>query len=354
MQNILENISNPDEVVTQENEILKPEIKELERGETYGKFALEPLERGFGATLGNPLRRVLLSSLSGAAVTWVKIDGVLHEYSNIPHVKEDVTEFLLNVKGIRFRSLTQKPSRMRLEITGEGKVSAGDIMTSSDLEIVNPELSLAILDSEQAKISVEFNVELGKGYLAAEPANGPSIGVLPVDAIFTPVRKVNYTVERTRVGQRTDYERLLLEIWTDGSITPKEALKQAALILVEHLFIFTATDLSAGAGKKKPSLAAAIPVEQYNISLEHLQLSARTKNSLKRAGIGKVGEVLERSSSELLKVRNFGEKSLSELYSKLTEIGVLPQPSEEEEAEAVATPATAERELGLEEKADET
>ena len=329
--------------MTEGDEVSRPEVRVLEEGETYGKFAIEPLERGYGVTLGNPLRRALLNSLPGAAVTWVKIEGILHEYTIIPHVKEEVMDFLLNVKSIRLRPLSERPARMRLEVSGEGKVCAGDIMTSSDLEIVNPELSLASMDSPEAKLSVEFNVELGKGYLPAGHGNGLPIGVLPVDAIFTPVRKVNYTIERTRVGQRTDYERLVLEIWTDGSIDPTEALKKTALILVEQFFLFTRTGKGTEAGEEGPSLAATIPAEQYNMAVERLELSSRTVNSLKRANINKVGEVLEVQASDLLKIRNFGEKSLSELYRKLRELGLLPEPSQEEgsteEAEAPAAAA---------------
>ena len=223
-------------------EALTPQIKVVEAGDAYSKFVFEPLERGYGITIGNPLRRMLLSSIDGAAITWVKIDGVLHEYSTIPHMKEEVMEFLLNVKGIRIRSVTGRPGMMRLEITGEGRVCAGDIATSADFEIVNPEFHLATLDSDDSIFSVEFNVDHGKGYQPApqgDGTNSPLMGVLPVDAIFNPVRKVNYTVQRTRVGQVTDYERLELEMWTDGTITPVEALRKSSQELVNHFFLFT-------------------------------------------------------------------------------------------------------------------
>ena len=316
-----------------------PEISTVESGDTYGKFVIEPLEPGFGTTLGNPLRRVLYSSLSGTAITWVKIDGVLHEYTTIPHVKEEVSELLLNIRGIRLRSGVDRPAKLRLEVAGEGEVSAGDIMGSSDFEIVNPELHLASLDSSDAKLSVELNVERGKGYVVAPRADGQLIGVLPVDAIFTPVRKVNYDVEKTRVGQRVDFERLNIEVWTDGSITPIEALRLAANLLVNQFFLFASAQKTAEGGGDGPS-RSPIPAEQYNIPVERLELSSRTLNCLKRAGIDKVGEVLELSRPELLRIRNFGEKSYTELYSRLRERELLPSEldtkASEEEPEANA------------------
>ena len=202
-----------------------PEIPDLsitiqENEQHYGRFVVEPLERGWGVTLGNPLRRSLLNSLPGTAVTWVKVVGALHEYSTIPHMREEVVEFLLNVKGIRIRSLSERPGRLRLEVDGEGEVRAGDIMATADFEIVNPEHHLATLDNADARLSVEFNVEQGVGYEPASQDEGLPIGVLPVDAIFTPVRKANFSVESTRVGQRSDLERLIVEVWTDRTITP--------------------------------------------------------------------------------------------------------------------------------------
>ena len=309
-------------------ELLIPEIKTLEAGETYGKFAIEPLERGYGITIGNPMRRILLSSIEGTAITWVKIDGILHEYSSIPHMKEEVIEFLLNVKGIRIRSMTDRPGKMRLEITGEGRVCAGDIATSADFEIINPELHLATLDSEDAKLSTEFNVDHGKGYQPVTQGDGlpgPLMGVLPVDAIFNPVRKVNYTVERTRVGHVTDYERLILEMWTDGTITPVEALKKSSEVLVTHFFLFSNLGPKAGAGADRPSIM--ISPEIYQTPIEKLELTPRTLNCLKRVHLSKVGQVLEMSNSELLKIRNFGEKSLQEILTRLRSQDML---SEEE------------------------
>ncbi len=303
----------------------RPEIKVEDSQEGYGKFSIGPLERGYGMTLGNPLRRVLLSTIPGTAVTWVKIEGVTHEYSTIPHVKEGVTDLLLNFKAIRLLSLADRPGKLRLEVSGEGEVTAGDIMTSADFEIANPELHLATLDSPEASLSVEFNVEQGTGYVAAAGGDGLPIGVLPMDAIYTPVRRVNFNVERTRVGQVTDYELLVLEIWTDETISPLEALSRAGQTLVDRFFMFANIRKAAEAGTEAASMAVAVPAEVYNTPVEKLELSARTLNCLKRAHINRVGEILEKDRSELLKIRNFGEKSLDELYGKLEELGFLPE-----------------------------
>lgn len=315
------NTSTPEE--DEEELIPGPQITVEEADDKYGRFVVEPLEKGYGMTLGNPLRRVLYSSLMGTAVTWVKIDGVLHEYATIPHVKEEVSEFLLNVKGIRLSSEVDRPGKLRLEVAGEGEVSAADIMASSDFTVVNPELHLVTLDSVDAKLSVEFNVERGKGYKVAATEDGQSIGVLPVDAVFTPIRKVNYTVEDTRVGQRTDFERLVVEIWTDGSIEPVEALRQAGDVLMNQFFMFAKVQAESSDLEDMPRIPS-IPPEQYNIPVERLDLSSRTLNCLKRAGINKVGEVLEMNRSELLRIRNFGEKSYHELFDKLREMNLLP------------------------------
>ena len=299
-------------------QIISPEIKIIHADDTYGKFAIEPLDRGYGITIGNPIRRMLLSSIEGTAITWVKIDGVLHEYSSMPHIREEVMEFLINVKGIRIRSVTGRPGKMRLEISGEGRVCAGDIATSSDFEVVNPELHLATLDSSDASLSVEFNVDHGKGYqpvAQGDGLHGPLMGVLPVDAIFNPVKKVNYTVERTRVGHVTDYERLVLEMWTDGTMTPVDALRKSSEVLVNHFFLFGNVGSETRGGGERSSLM--ISPEVYQTPIEKLDVSPRTLNCLKRAHIGKVGQVLEMSNAELLKIRNFGEKSLQELLAKL-------------------------------------
>ena len=306
-------------------ESLKPDIRVLESEDTYGKVAVEPLHRGFGLTIGNPLRRILLSSTNGSAITWVKIEDVVHEYTAVHGVKEEVMELLLNIKRIRIRAQSERAGKMRLDVTGEGRVCAGDIATSSDFEIVNPELHLATLDSADSRLSIEFNVEQGVGYQPAAQADGtanPPVGVLPVDAIFSPVRKVNYNVERTRVGQVTDYERLVMEVWTDGTIKPVEAVREAADNLVNHFFLFTNLDRATEAGVERPSLV--VSPEIYQTPIERLDLSPRTLNCLKRAHITKVGEVLEMADDDLLKIRNFGEKSLVELRDKLAERGITP------------------------------
>jgi len=304
-------------------EALKPDIRVLESGENYGKLAIEPLQRGYGITIGNPLRRILLSSIKGSAITWVKIESVVHEYTTVHGVKEEVMELLLNIKRIRIRSLSERTGKMRLEVSGEGRVCAGDISASADFQIVNPEMHLATLDSDQSGLSVEFNVERGVGYhsaVAGETGPGLPVGVLPVDAIFNPVRKVNYSVERTRVGQVTDYERLVLEVWTDGTITPLEAVREAAEALLNHFFLLSNLNRGVEPGIEHPTIM--VSPEIYQTPIEKLELTPRTLNCLKRAHISKVGEILEMSDNELLKIRNFGEKSLEELQQKLAERGI--------------------------------
>ena len=305
----------------------KPEIRVMyaeDSGDgSYGMVAVEPLERGFGQTIGNPLRRILLSSTPGSAITWVRIEDVVHEYMAIPGVKEEVMELLLNIKGIRIRSNAVRQGKMRLNVRGEGRVCAGDIETSPEMEIVNPELHLATLDGDDTGLSIEFNVEQGVGYRPVQPGDdGSSIptGALPVDAVFSPVRKVNFRVEPTRVGQNTNYERLLLEVWTDGAIRPVEAVQHAAEKLVEHFFIFSKLSRSAEQGMERTP--RVVSPELYQTPIERLELSPRTLNCLKRAQINRVGEVLEMSDDDLLKIRNFGEKSLFELQEKLAEHGV--------------------------------
>ena len=301
-------------------------VQVLESSDKYGKVAVEPLERGFARTIGNPLRRILLSSTNGSAVTWVKIEDVVHEYAAIPGVKEEVMDLLLNVKRIRIRSQSERTGKMRLEVFGPGRVCAGDIITSVDFQVVNPELHLATLDSDDSTLSIEFNVEQGVGYQQAKQGDGSEglpVGVLPVDAIFSPVRKVNFEVEHTRVGQVTDYERLVLEVWTDGTVSPVEAVRRAANSLVNHYFLFSNLDESVDSRIDRPSLM--VSPEIYQTPIEKLELSPRTLNCLKRAHITKLGEVLERSDDELLKIRNFGFKSLTELKDKLADHGIAPK-----------------------------
>ncbi len=320
----------------EEEPLPAPQIKVVETDGMYGKFVVEPLEKGFGVTLGNPLRRVLYGSLEGSAVTWVKIEGVLHEYATIPHVKEEVSDFLLNIKGLRLSSEVDRPGKLRLEVSGEGEVCAGDIMATSDFEVVNPELHLFSLDSAEAKLSVEFHIERGTGYATASSSlNEHPIGTLPVDAIFTPIRKVSFNVENTRVGQKTDFEILHLEVWTDGSITPVEAVRRAANILVTQFFLFANVQKDTGDGSEGPPISLRIPAEKYNVLVERLDLTSRTLNCLKRSGIDKVGQVLEMAKPDLLSIRNFGEKSYGELFERLREMDLLPpdmDPDKQEEA----------------------
>jgi len=321
----------------------RPEIIIEELTEGYGKFVIGPLERGYGLTVGNPLRRVLLNSIPGTAVTWVKIDGATHEYTTVPHIKEDVPDLLLNFKAIRLKSIAERPGKLRLEVSGEGLVTAADILVSADYEIMNPELNLATLDSPEASLVVEFNVEQGTGYVPAGSDEGFPIGVLPVDAIFTPVLKVNYRVERTRVGQVTDYERLVLEVWTDETIGPMEAVSIAGQVLTNQFFLFTNVGKITETSGEKSTLALSLPPEIYNTPVERLELSARTFNCLKRAHIDMVGEVLEKEESELLQIRNFGEKSLRELNTKLHEMGFVTEETIEQtdlEAENMDVPAS--------------
>jgi DNA-directed RNA polymerase subunit alpha len=269
------------------------------------------------------LRRVLLGSLQGAAVTWIRIEGIQHEFSTIAHMKEDATEFLLNVKGLRFRPLTGQEGRLVLEVEGENVVHAGDIKQSTDFEIANPELYLATLDSGKAKLYVEFNVALGKGYVPAGHGDGLPIGTIPVDAIFTPVQKVSYVVEPVRTGEYIGYEKLLLDIWTDGTISAAEALSQSSQILTEQFATFLAV-VQAGAreGGGPPAAALGVTTEQYEMPLEKLGLSPRVFNCLRRNKITKVGELLEKSERDLMSMKKLGKKSLEELKEQLKEKGL--------------------------------
>jgi DNA-directed RNA polymerase subunit alpha len=308
----------------------RPELnlEEEESEETFGRIVAEPLEAGFGVTIGNALRRTLLSALPGTAITAVRIEGVEHEFTTVPHLKEDVVEFLLNVKDIRIRSLTDRPGKMYLEASGDGPVTAGQIEQTADYEIVNPELHLATLEGARAKLSVEFTVEQGRGYEPAGSSEGLPIGVIPVDAIFSPVRRVNYRVEHTRVGQVTNFDRLVLEVWTDGTIQASDAVSHAAEVLAEQFAIFSRL------GRPEPTVVgrglgsgSALPPDRYNTPIEDLNLSVRAYNCLKRSGLMTVGAVLEKNEDELLALRNFGRKSYDELREKLVTMNFL---SEEE------------------------
>jgi len=296
-------------------------VKCTESAGNYGRFLAEPLEPGFGVTLGNALRRVLLSSLPGAAVVWVKIEGIQHEFSPIPYVKEDVTEFLLNVKELRLRSLSHQPGKLFLEAEGEGRVYAADIGLSADFQIVNPELYLAALDSPQAKFRVEFNVELGKGYVPAESAEGLPIGALPIDAIFSPVRKVNFSEEPISPGQEGSPERLTLEVWTDGTISPEEAVSQSAAILIDQFSSFRELEIPM---VMEARLGGGLPIspEQYNTSVEDLGLSTRACNSLRRGGILTLGQLLEKNQEGLPPLPGLGTKSKAEVEDLIAKLGL--------------------------------
>ncbi len=301
-----------------------PQLETEDETEAYGRFVAEPLLPGYGITLGNALRRTLLSSLEGAAIYSVRVEQVQHEFSSIPGMQEDVTEFLLNAKEIRLQAIADRPGSLTLDAQGPGEVTAGDIVLPADFEIVNPELHLATLDSKDARLNVEFNVRLGKGYVPAGSLEGMPIGTIPVDAIYSPVRKVNYRVEKTRVGQSTDFDRLILEIWTDGTISPVDALGQSADILIEEFSLFTENTrpIYQGSGSDGPvGGATKTPGDgRWNTPIEDLQLSVRAYNCLKRSGLMTVGQVLEKSEDELLSLRNFGRKSYDELRDRLIEL----------------------------------
>jgi DNA-directed RNA polymerase subunit alpha len=311
-------------------ETLNPKIEYTDGTGKYGRFTIEPLDGGFGITLGNSMRRVLLALLPGAAVTAVKIEEIEHEISTIPGIKEDTMEFLLNVKEIRIRPLSDQPGRMYLEISGQNKVFAGAIRTSADFEIANPDLYLVTLDSKDAKLNVEFYIEHGKGYSVARPDENLPLGVIPIDAIYSPTRRVNYNVEKIRVGEYTNCDRLILDVWTDGTITAIEALKKAGRVLMDGLTLFRDID-EFPQEIEEPLHGLAITQEQYNMPIEQLALSVRTLNSLRRSKFTIAGEVLGKTREQLLKeIKNFGQKSLEELWGKLTEFGLI---SDEEERE---------------------
>jgi DNA-directed RNA polymerase subunit alpha len=327
-------------------------IECVESRENFGRFQAEPLEKGFGITLGNALRRVLLAYLPGAAVTQVKIEGIQHEFSTIPHVKEDTIEFLLNVKALRLKPLSGQPGKLILESEKEGRVLAADIKPSTDFEIVNPDLYLATLDSPEAKLLVEFDVELGEGYREAEISDNLPVGTIPVDAIFTPIRKVNFTVEPTHIGQEVSRERLNLEVWTDGTISPADAISQAATILAEQLAPFVDYARISQIEEEKESIRLSIPEEKYNMPVDQLDLSVRTMNCLRRAGITTVGEIISRGEKELLSLRNFGQKSNQEIEERLNSLGLSLYPQTEESTlagkEEAADSAAPETDTGTE------
>ena len=306
-------------------EIQKPRIECIENvdDESYGKYVVEPLERGYGTTIGNSLRRILLSSLPGTAVTTIKIAGVQHEFSTIPGVKEDVTEIVLNIKGIIAKLHSDGVKTVYIESSGEGVVTAGDIKADSDVEILNPEHHIATLGPD-ASLNMELTLSQGRGYVTADRNKTPQtpIGVIPVDSVYTPVRKVNYTVENTRVGDATDYDKLTLEVWTNGTISARDAVSLGARILVDHFTLFT--DLSEAMGSKATVVekAEAQRDKVLELTIEELDLSVRSFNCLKRANINTVEDLISKTEDEMMKVRNLGRKSLEEVINKLAMMGL--------------------------------
>jgi len=299
-----------------------PSIECIESAENYGRFLVGPLERGFGTTLGNAMRRVLLGYLTGAAITQVRIEGVQHEFTSIPGVKEDVLEFLLNVKEINIKALAGQPGKMILEKKSAGEIKASDIDTSLDFEIVNPELYLATLDTPEARMNIEFSVELGIGYRPAESGDGMPVGTIPVDAIFAPVRKVNFSVDQAHAGRETSREQVYLEVWTNGTVTPADAISSAASILIEQINPFVDYSRVSQIAEEKEALRAAISDDVYNMPVEQMNLSVRAINCLRRSGINTVGELISVDMNELLSLRNFGQKSKQEIDERLKEMGL--------------------------------
>ena len=307
------------------------ECEEISQDKKYGRFIIEPLEAGYGVTVGNSLRRVLLSSLAGAAVTRLNIDGVLHEFSTIPGVREDVTDIILNIKDLVVKLHSPGPKIARIEANGPGIVTGKDIVSDPDLEIINPDSVIAHLDTD-AKLFIELTVEEGRGYVTAEAnklSNQP-IGVIAIDSRFSPVTKVNYEIEDTRVGHRTDYDKLTLEIWTDGSIRPDEAVEKAADILIDHFELFRNLAEKIREEADEVDEAEKSEIEKVlETPIEELELSMRSFNCLKRAGINSVGELIQKTEAEIAKVRNMGKKSLEEVKNKLAEMGLAFRPADE-------------------------
>jgi len=317
--------------------MVMPKIERDAVARNYGKFIISPLESGYGITVGNAIRRILLSSLEGAAVTSIRITDVPHEFSDIPGVREDVLQLMLNIKKLRLKLYEADTSRLRIEVKGEGVVTAADVIAPAEVEIVNPELYLFTVDDDKASLEIEMNVQTGRGYSPSDERERLPIGELPTDAIFSPVRRVHFEVGRARVGQDTSFDSLSIEIWTDGTIKPSDALSRSAQILIAHLKdIAGVTEESlmiAAQAEEEPSLAS----EAFDVPIENLDLSVRVFNSLKRTGITTVGEVLdmlEKGPEAMLSIRNFGEKSLDELKERLTEKGYLEEPGDEAEAGA--------------------
>ena len=304
-----------------------PKIEAERAAENYARFRMEPLEPGYGHTVGNALRRVLLSSIPGSAITKIKIDGVYHEFSTLPGVREDVTELVLNIKGIRLRSYAERPVKVHLSKYGRGEVRAKDIDAPSNVEVVNPEHYIATLDDDNARLDIELTVERHRGYLPVENRDPVPIGEIPVDAIFTPIPRVNYIVENTRIGGMTDYDRLILEIWTDGTIKPGDALSHAAQVLGTYsqtIANFSRPEQPADLAAAGNGVESGIDPATYDTPIEDLELTTRTYNCLKRADITKIGQLLQMDEKDLLSVRNLGSKSIDEIKEKLVEHNYLP------------------------------
>ena len=306
-------------------EFEKPNIEclEVDNANNYAKFVCEPLERGYGVTIGNSLRRILLSSLTGCAITSVKIEGVLHEFSSIPNVVEDVPEIIVNLKNVRLKFAENEEKVMRINFKGEGEVTAGDIITDGTVEILNPDLHIATV-SEGGQLIMEMTADMGRGYSPSEKNKKPNqdISVLPIDSIYTPVKKVNYQVKNTRVGQMVDYDKLIIEVWTDGSLKAHEALSLAAKVMTGHLELFI--DLSEATRNTQVMIEKEESKKEkvLETSIEELELSVRSFNCLKRAGIATVEDLTNRSESDMMKVRNLGKKSLDEVIAKLHSLGL--------------------------------
>ena len=320
-----------------------PKIESIEQNDSYGRFVAEPLDKGFGTTLGNSLRRVLLRYLPGAAVTNVRIEGIQHEFTAIPGVKEDVLDFLLNIKSLKIRALSGQSGKLYLEKEGQGEVRPLDLAPSVDFEIINPDLYLATIDAPDGRLIVEMDVELGTGYQPAGSSANLPVGTIPVDAIFTPVRKVNFTTDPVHLGRETSLERLILEVWTDGTIAPSRAVSRGASILADQLRPFVDYGRSSQLDEERQAIRAAIPDDLFNMPVEKLDLSVRAMNCLRRSGINTVGELVSLGEKELLSLRNFGQKSRQEVEEKLQTLGLafaqgaLPpgKPDEEEEETVV-------------------
>ncbi|MCH5238339.1 MAG: DNA-directed RNA polymerase subunit alpha [Muribaculaceae bacterium] len=309
------------------------EVAEISEDKKYGRFVVEPLERGYGITLGNSLRRIMLSSLPGAAVSQVKIEGVLHEFSSIPGVKEDVTEIIMNIKSLAIKnsSDTNEPKTAYIEYEGEGIVRASDIQVDQDIEILNPDLVIATLSGKDTKLYIELTITKGRGYVSSDrnKVEDLPIGVIAIDSIYTPVERVNVTVENTRVGQITDFDKLTLDVYTNGTLVPDEAVSLAAKVLSEHLSLFI--DLSENAKTAEVMIEKEDDEKEkvLEMSIDELELSVRSYNCLKRAGINTVEELTNKTSEDMMKVRNLGRKSLEEVLAKLKELGLQLNPSDE-------------------------